>query len=132
MAELLIWIILLPIAIVVLFVVTFAWVIGFVVCMNVYKAGKHPSVDGSNYLIRLLAWVQTTRHIPKLMNAIFVYDVATGVGPWDIAAGSGYTLTKDNWAGPHNVILTRPLLKMQAQDLMEQMDFRPDDGRVTD
>ena len=121
-------IILLPVALVVAFVMIFTWVIGAVVCVNLYKAGRHPGVDYTNYLVRLLAWVQTTRHIPKLMKAVFVY--ANG-GLVSLSPGKYEIKSLDGLGGPFVAEVTRPLERMQSQDLMEQMEFRPDDGKVT-
>lgn len=123
-------IILLPITLVVGLLVCFCFVVGFVVMMNIYKAGRHPAVDRSNYIGRLLGWIQTTRHIPKLMKAIFVWESGPeGITLLEIPPGR-YSIEIQQ--GTKTVVeIRRPLYNMQAQDLMEQMDFRPDDGRVT-
>ena len=44
--------------------------------------------------------------------------------------GDYYIATNDS-SDPQRYTVTRPLLNMNRQDLMEQLDFRPDDGRVT-
>ena len=128
--DYLILIIATPIALVMGLLVCACFAVGFYVMMNVYKAGKDPSVDYSNYLGRLLGWVQTTRHIPKLMKTIFVWGQGEhGITILDLPPGR-YEIA--NQEGTKTVVdITRPLQNMQAQDLMEQMGFRPDDGRVT-
>jgi hypothetical protein len=43
--------------------------------------------------------------------------------------GTYFILQKDDDPMPYH--FSRPMLNMNRQDLMEQLDFRPDDGRVT-
>lgn len=120
-----------PVALVVGLLVCICFAVGFVVMLNIYKSGKYPEVDYSNYVGRLLGFVQLSRHIPKLMKAVFVWDEGAKVGVlMDLPPGDYYIATSDG-ANPRRYTLTRPLLNMNRQDLMEQLDFRPDDGRVT-
>jgi len=133
------WIILAPIAFVFWFVFSFATAVGMYLMLNLWKAGKHPAIDYSNWLGRLLGFVQLSRHIPKLMRAVFVWEYSDvhGKSPVELEPGTyviaratdlpGRTAPK----GTKVVRITRPLLNMNRQDLMEQLGFRPDDGRVT-
>lgn len=127
----LLWIILSPLALVVGLVVCFCFGVGFVVMMNIYKSGRHPGIDYSNYIGRLLGFIQLSRHIPRLMRAVFIFrpyvNVVDRLELLELPPGV-YTLIGES--GPIDVHLTRPLLRMNRQDLMEQVGFRPDDGRV--
>jgi len=134
--ETLLWIILSPLALVIGLIVSFAFGIGFYVMMNMFKAGKLVGVDYSNWLGRTLGFVQLSKQIPRLMRAVFVWghgESAYGQGEQgmcllDIPPGI-YTLENDV-ATRSIVEITRPMLNMNRQDLMEQLDFRPEDGKV--
>lgn len=131
----LLWIILSPLALVVGLAVCFCFGVGFVVMMNIFKAGRNPEVDASNYIGRLLGFVQLSRHIPKLMRACFVFPYGTPTQQMPLnLPGDHYQLVRpprtEPIAGARLVTITRPLLNMNRQDLMEQLDFRPDDGKV--
>ena len=128
--SMLLFAILAPLALIIGLLVCLCFAVGFTVMLNVYKAGLNVAVDRSNYVGRLLGWIQTTRHIPKLMKAVFVWGQTDGgIAVLEVVPGR-YAI--EDAAGERTVVeIRRPLQNMQAQDLMEQMDFRPDDGRVT-
>lgn len=126
-------IILSPIVLAVLLLMLIAWGLGFGLILNMYNAGKSPEVDSSNLVGRVLGFFQLSRHIPKLMKAVFVYDITTD-DLLSIEPGI-YSLSRRglpfNEEEHYRVEITRPMLNMNRQDLMEQLDFRPDDNVVT-
>lgn len=132
--DIVLLLILSPIVFVITLVNLLAWATGLTLMINIYKSGKHPEVDSSNYPGRFLGFIQMSRHIPKLMKLAFTY-VVTGDGKHPILTGmepGRYQIhSLEGLGGPIVVKITRPMLNMNRQDLMEQLDFRPDDGEVT-
>ena len=123
------WVLTLPIVLIVAFIVSFAFVIGLYVMLNMWKAGKYTEVDRSNWLGRLLGFVQLSKHVPKMMRATFVWT-GGGEALMQIEPGDYEIKRANSGRAPFTVRITRPFLNMNRQDLMEQLDFRPDDGRV--
>lgn len=130
--PLLAWIIVSPIALIVGFVVCFAFVIGAYVMLSIWKSGKNPEVDYSNWLGRLLGFIQLSRHIPRLMRTCFMFlaNEPNPQTPLALEPGVYEMKRADSGRRAIRVLLTRPLLRMNRQDLMEQNGFRPDDGKV--
>ena len=131
MNSILLSIILFPLALLVIFIMILAFIVGLYIMLAVYRSGRSVDIDDTNYAGRLLGFIQLSRHIPKLMKLVALDKGQTLF--IEMAEGKYrlQPLNHDHQNDENTFVLRRPLLRINSQDLMEQLDFRPDDGRVT-